>query len=120
MITIAKTILGLSALVSAGAMMVIIPEAPAATATAPAPMLIPAVTTNGKVANRLPSAFEQRVAGAEAVARLRAARPPGDAIRTAAFDCRVFSWPHIPAECLTTADGSAPRRPARVIGAESR
>lgn len=119
MITIAKTILGLSALASAGAMTVVAPEAPAAATPAPAPMLIPTVTVNGKVANRLPSAAEQRIASAEAVARIRIAHSPSATQQPASLDCRVFSWPHIPTECLTTTDGSTPRRPARVIGAQS-
>ena len=122
MITIAKTIIGVSALASAGAWTVIDPE-PAARLQTPAPLLIPTINVNGKVANRLPTVDGQILSGDEIVARIRSAHgmtANQAAQQLASVDCKLFSWPNIPSECLTPGEGSTARRQVRVIASDAR
>jgi hypothetical protein len=105
MITLTKTLIGLSALVSAGAMTMVAP--PAAT---PPHGAAPALVATGKIADRLPGGAAATPTG-PAAARIRIAH--GEAPGAAAPDCRSFSWPHIPAGCLTA--NGAPARAVRVI-----
>lgn len=125
MITIAKTVIGISALASAGAWTAIDPEPPVRTQI-PAPTLIPTINANGKVANRLPTIDGQTLSGSEIVTRIRMAHgltgatTNQTAVQVASVDCKLFAWPHIPSECLTPADGSTARRPVRVISSEAR
>jgi hypothetical protein len=111
MITITKTILGFSALASAGAWTVVDPVAPAKM-HAPAP----AIVAHGKMVDRMPM-VDSKLSGEQILIRIRGAHglPTGEKI--ASVDCKLFAWPNIPAECISTAD--APRK-VRVISIEVR
>ncbi|WP_342358582.1 hypothetical protein [Terrarubrum flagellatum] len=113
--TVSKAILGFSALASFAALAMIEP------AFSARPQVEgPALTSQGKIATRLPGAA-QPATQSEAMARIRmahgltGARPDQTAQQIAALDCKGFSWPDVPAECLTPADGASNRRPVRVI-----
>lgn len=122
MLTIAKTVFGISALASAGAWTAIDAEPPVRSQD-PTPLLIPTISVNGKVANRLPSAESQVLAGSEILVRIRSAHgmtASPTSLQVASVDCKLFAWPHIPSECLTPTDGSAARRPVRMISSDTR
>lgn len=98
---IAKSLVGLSALISAG---IVVGTDPAARPHAAAPF-----------AERFPT-FEELMLQPTALAAPKAARqavshPTG---------CERQTWPYIGSDCLTSLDGSPVRRPARTITIERR
>lgn len=109
---IAKALIGLSALVSAGVVVGVQP--------ASRPAAIPAA-----FADRFPT-FEEllpqpaaRAGGAAPAAARTAAR--GDRLPVSRpAGCDRDSWPYLASECLVSLDGSPVRRPARTITIERR
>ena len=113
MIEITKVVLGMSALASAGALMVVEPTLPVHL-----PEPIPAIMQTGKAVDRLPGA-ERPMSGGEIMQRIRLAHGLKDAQPSAqGVDCRAFTWPNIPDECISDTDGRA-RRAVRVISTDA-
>ncbi|MET0606980.1 MAG: hypothetical protein ABWZ80_11025 [Beijerinckiaceae bacterium] len=113
MITVTKSILGLSALASAGAWTVIEPTHPAKQ-HAPAP----AIMASGKIVDRAPMAGGDLLSSQQIIVRIRSAHGLPTGIQVAEVDCKQFAWPNIPSECISSDDG-AQRRQVRVISAGS-